>query len=320
MGEVYLARDTRLDRQVALKFLPEAFARDADRLARFEREAKVLASLNHPNIAAIYGLEESGGARFLVMEFVPGEELAGPLPLEEALKICRQVAEALELAHEKGVVHRDLKPANIKITPEGKVKVLDFGLAKALSEDPSSSGLDLSSAPTSAGMTRAGVILGTAAYMSPEQARGRPVDRRTDTWAFGCILYELLAGRRTFAGDTASDSMAAILKQEPDWAALPAETPAAIRNLLRRCLQKDRDRRLQSIGDARIEIDEALSGAPHETAAPSTIEIAPPIVALRRSQPFGAAAMVLAMLPAIVVTAAVTWFLKPTPAAPKLVT
>jgi serine/threonine protein kinase len=313
MGEVYCARDTRLDRDVALKLLPEAFARDPERLSRFEREAKVLASLNHPNIAAIYGLDECGGVRFLVLEFVPGEDLKGPLPLEDALKTCRQVAEALELAHEKGVVHRDLKPANIKITPEGKVKVLDFGLAKALTEEASASSLDLSNSPTMAdAATRTGVILGTASYMSPEQARGRPVDRRTDTWAFGCVLFEVLAGRKVFAGDSASDSMAAILRQEPDWRGLPPETPAAIRNLLRRCLQKDRDRRLQSIGDARIEIDEALSAASAEPAAaasPASAQRALPQPAWLPNRAWWPGLVVMA----VVVTALLTWLLKPVP-------
>jgi serine/threonine-protein kinase len=205
MGEVYRARDARLDREVAIKTLPEAFTRDAERLARFEREAKVLASLNHPNIAAIYGLEESCGIRFLVLELVPGETLseklaAGPLPVDEALALCRQIAEALEAAHEQGIVHRDLKPANIKVTPAGKVKVLDFGLAKAFVAE-GSPGRDVSHSPTvTSGGTQQGVILGTAAYMSPEQARGKAVDRRTDVWSFGCVLYEMLCGRRAFEG------------------------------------------------------------------------------------------------------------------------
>ncbi len=245
MGEVYRARDTRLGRDVAIKVLPEAFARDPERLARFEREAQLLASLNHPNIAAIYGLEQSDGVRFLVLEFVAGETLAGPLPMEEALRLCRQIAEALEAAHEKGIVHRDLKPANIKVTPEGKVKVLDFGLAKAFTAEAAAA--DLSHSPTlTDAATRAGIILGTAAYMSPEQARGKPVDKRTDIWAFGCVLYELLTGKQAFGGDTVTDCTAAILTREPDLSALPPGSPM---DLLRHCLQKDLKLRLRDIGD-----------------------------------------------------------------------
>jgi len=250
MGEVFRATDTKLNRVVAIKVLPAAFARDPERLARFEREAQVLASLNHPNIAAIYGFENVDGVPFLVLEYVPGRNLAGPLPVEEALSACRQIAEALEAAHAKGVMHRDLKPANVKVTPEGKVKVLDFGLAKAFAPEAPPSEVD--NLPTiSAGPTRAGMILGTPAYMSPEQARGRPLDRRTDIWSFGCVLYEALAGRLAFGGDGSSD-----------WKALPAETPTNIRRLLRRCLEKDPERRLHDIADARIEIDDAESPAP----------------------------------------------------------
>lgn len=255
MGEVYLARDTRLGREVAIKVLPAAFAQDPERLARFEREAQVLASLNHPNIAAIYGLEQDGLTRFLVLEYVPGETLHGPLPVEEALAIVRQIGDALEAAHEKGIVHRDLKPANVKVTPEGQVKVLDFGLAKAFTEEPSDSALTLT-----AGATRAGVVLGTAAYMAPEQARGKPLDKRADIWAFGCVLYELLTGKQAFPGETASDSLAGILTKEPDWAALPAGSPETV---LRRCLQKDPKLRLRDIGDARWHLAEApLASAP----------------------------------------------------------
>ncbi|MGH9777049.1 MAG: protein kinase domain-containing protein [Candidatus Acidiferrales bacterium] len=276
MGEVYRAADTRLGRDVALKFLPEVFARDPDRLARFEREAKLLASLNHPNIAAIYGLEEADGVRFLVLELVEGETLAerlasGSLPVEEAVAVCRQIAEGLESAHSKGIIHRDLKPANIKITPEGKVKVLDFGLAKAFEGEAAAR--DLSQSPTMSDIaTRSGVVLGTAAYMSPEQARGKTVDTRTDIWAFGCVLYESLSGLPVFHADTVSDTVAGILRGEPDWQFLPAETPASLRRLLRRCLQKDAARRLQHMGDARLEIEEALVGP----------EEAPTIVAPRR--------------------------------------
>ncbi|HSS45670.1 MAG TPA: protein kinase [Thermoanaerobaculia bacterium] len=262
MGEVYRARDTRLGREVAVKTLPEQLTRDTERLERFEREAKVLAALNHPNIAAIYGLEESGETRLLVLELVPGETLAeklaaGPLPVEEALATCRQIAEALEAAHEKGIIHRDLKPSNVKVTPAGKVKVLDFGLAKAFGAEPSRGG-DVSHSPTvTSGGTQKGVILGTAAYMSPEQARGKPVDRRTDIWSFGCVLHEALSGRKAFEGETVSDVMASVLTREPDWKSLPAQVPPRVRDLQRRCLQKDPERRLHDIADARLEIEDA---------------------------------------------------------------
>jgi eukaryotic-like serine/threonine-protein kinase len=262
MGEVYEARDTKLERNVAIKVLRDAFAQDADRLSRFQREAKMLAALNHPNIATIYGLEQSSGTSYLVMELVLGETLAERVqrdrvvPVEEALAIAKQIAEAVEAAHEKGIIHRDLKPPNVKLTPEGKVKVLDFGLAKAFASD---GGLDLSNAPTLTAMgTEEGRILGTPAYMSPEQARGKSVDKRTDVWAFGCVLYILLTGRQAFTGDTLSDMIVSILEREPDWQALPASTPAKIQDLLRRCLQKDPQRRLRDLGDARIEIEEAL--------------------------------------------------------------
>jgi Tol biopolymer transport system component len=246
MGEVYRATDTKLHRDVALKILPEAYASDSDRLARFKREAQVLASLNHPNIGAIHGLEESNGRQTLVLELVGGPTLAerierGPIPIDEAITVARQIADALEAAHEKGIIHRDLKPSNIKVRPDGTVKVLDFGLAKAL-ESPDSPTL----APAS---TEIGIILGTAAYMSPEQAGGQKVDKRTDIWAFGCVLYELLTGRRAFAGATRSDTIAAILEREPDWKALPLATPASIRRLIERCLTKDPRRRLRDIGD-----------------------------------------------------------------------
>jgi Tol biopolymer transport system component len=263
MGEVYQARDTKLERSVAIKVLPAAFVNDADRLSRFQREARTLASLNHPNIATIHGLEQSDGLHYLVMELVGGHTLAerisgGALKLKESLGVAAQIAEALETAHEKGVIHRDLKPANVKVTPEGRVKVLDFGLAKAYSGD---GGQDLSNAATLTTMgTEEGRILGTPAYMSPEQARGKAVDKRTDIWAFGCVLYEMLAGRRAFRGETISDTIAAVLEREPDWQILPPTTPAKIRELLRRCLQKDSPRRLRDIGDARIEIEEALAG------------------------------------------------------------
>ena len=286
MGEVYRARDTRLGREVALKVLPEVFARDAERLTRFRREAQVLASLNHPNIAAIYGFEDSGAARALVMELVEGPTLAerikgGTISLDEALPIAKQICEALEYAHEHGIVHRDLKPANIKITNNDAVKILDFGLAKALEGDPSS--IDISSSPTITRMaTQAGIILGTAAYMSPEQAKGKSVDRRTDIWAFGCVLYEMLTGKMTFTGETVTDTLAAVIRAEPDWSAIPASAPQAIRNLLQRCLKKEPRQRLQSIGDARIAIEEILSGTPQ----PTSVATAPASSSWRRALPW----------------------------------
>jgi serine/threonine-protein kinase len=271
MGRVYRATDTRLKRQVALKVLPDSFASDPDRMDRFQREAQVLASLNHPNIAHIHGLEDSGGVRALVMELVDGEDLAqrltrGPIPIDEALLLAKQIAEALEAAHEQGIIHRDLKPANIKVREDGTVKVLDFGLAKAMDPHASSSAAAaLADSPTitnAAAMTAAGIILGTAAYMSPEQARGKVVDKRTDLWAFGCLLYEMLTGLRPFGGDDVTDTIAAVVRADPDWSRLPADTPAAIRRLLRRCLEKERVRRLADAADARLELDEAL----HPTA------------------------------------------------------
>jgi eukaryotic-like serine/threonine-protein kinase len=263
MGEVYRARDAKLHRDVAVKVLPELFALDPDRLTRFEREAQVLASLNHPNIAHVYGVEHGGGVHALVMELVEGEDLsqrisAGAIPLEDALPIARQIAAALEAAHERGIVHRDLKPANIKIRDDGTAKVLDFGLAKAL--DPAA----VAAAPDAAvhsptftsPMTQVGVVLGTAAYMSPEQAKGRAVDRRADIWAFGCVLFEMLTAKRAFPGDDITDTLAAIIRGEPDWTALPGGTPASIRRLLRRCLEKDAKQRLSSMGDARLDLEE----------------------------------------------------------------
>ncbi|MBI4481357.1 MAG: serine/threonine-protein kinase [Acidobacteria bacterium] len=308
MGEVYRASDTKLGRDVAVKVLPKAFAQDPERLARFEREAHLLASLNHPNIAVIHGLEESDGVRYLVLELVPGETLAerlaaGPLPVQEPLRICVQIAEALEAAHEKGIIHRDLKPANIKVTPEGKVKVLDFGLGKAFA----GTGTDLSQLPTiTVAGTREGVILGTVAYMSPEQARGKPVDKRTDIWSFGCVAYELLTGRSAFAGETTSDTIAAILERDPDWQALPISTPPKVRDLLGRCLQKDAHRRLRDMGDARIEMEDALT-------APATAE--PAVAAIgggkgwRRTLLWGLFGLAVG---AIVASIAV-WNLKPLP-------
>jgi len=270
MGEVYRARDSRLGRDVALKVLPEAFARDPDRMVRFEREAKVLASLNHPNIASLYGLEESNGARALVMELVEGPTLSariqqGSLPLAEALPVAKQIAEGLEYAHERSIIHRDLKPSNVKLTPEGQVKILDFGLAKALEGESTEE--ELRNSPTlSAAATRAGVLLGTAAYMSPEQARCKRVDRRTDIWAFGCVLYEMLSGLLAFGGETTSDILACVIRAEPDWSSLPASVPSRLRELLRRCFQKDPKQRLQAIGEARVTIEELLAGSPDVTA------------------------------------------------------
>ena len=258
---MYRARDTRLGREVAIKILPRAFRDDPDRLARFEREARVLASLNHPHIGAIYGLESADGVTALVMELVEGPTLAdriarGPLPEDETLAIARQIAEALEAAHEQGIIHRDLKPANIKVRPDGTVKVLDFGLAKAVHARVDHA--DQTATVTAAGVTEPGVIVGTAAYMAPEQAKGRPVDRRADIWAFGCVLYELLTGRRAFDDETLPAVLLKIVGQEPEWQALPSATPASIRALLHRCLEKDPRRRLDSAAVARLEIDEAL--------------------------------------------------------------
>jgi serine/threonine protein kinase len=269
MGDVYQATDGKLGRSVAVKFLPEAFAREVDRVARFEREARVLASLNHPNIAAIYGLEEANERKFLVMELAPGETLAariarGAIPLDESLAIAKQIADALEAAHEKGIIHRDLKPANITVTAEGNVKVLDFGLAKAMAGSNAgetgsdASNANMSNSPTmiSAG-SLPGVILGTAAYMAPEQAKGRTLDKRVDVWAFGAVLYEMLTGRRCFEGEDVSDTLAAVLRAEPAWNALPSATPAAIRRLLRRCLEKDVRARLSDMAMVRIELRES---------------------------------------------------------------
>jgi len=262
MGEVWRARDTRLGREVAIKVLPDALARDPGRVSRFEREARLLASLNHPGIATVHGFEQVDGVSMLVQELVEGPTLAerlrrGALPVREALEVAGRIAEALEAAHEKGIVHRDLKPSNIKLTADGRVKLLDFGLAKALGTESAAS--DVSKLPTDTSPTGAGVILGTAPYMSPEQARGQPVDDRTDVWAFGCVVYEMLTGTRAFPGATGTDVLAAIVEREPDWPALPATVPAQACSMLRRCLQKDRARRLHAIADARLEIEEALT-------------------------------------------------------------
>jgi serine/threonine-protein kinase len=272
MGEVYRARDARLNRDVAVKALPASFATDPDRLGRFQREAQVLAALSHANIAAIYGLEDSSGSPALIMELVEGSTLAeriaaGPISIDEALAIARQLGDALEAAHEKGIVHRDLKPANIKLTPEGKVKVLDFGLAKALANEPPEGAAPGSSLTLTLESTRAGMILGSAGYMSPEQARGKPVDKRADIWAFGVILYEMLSGHVAFEGETVTDSLAAILRADIEWHRLPADTPPWVIRLLKRCLERDSKRRLRDIGDAWIESD-APAAVPAVVAAP----------------------------------------------------
>ena len=273
MGEVYRARDGKLGRDVAIKVLPDEFAENEERLARFKREAKVLASLNHPNIAAIHGLEESDGTHYLVLELVPGETLAerlsrGPIPVDEAVEIAMKIVDALEQAHEKGIVHRDLKPANVMLTPDGKVIVLDFGLAKAFEDetvDPDSSmsptltRLRQGSGGQARDGTRMGVILGTAAYMSPEQAKGKQVDKRTDIFAFGALVYEMLTGKKAFPGEDVSDVLASVLKMEPDWKAVPSDLDPRIHNLLRRCLRKDRKKRLRDVGDARNELEEILA-------------------------------------------------------------
>jgi len=265
MGVVYRAHDERLDRDVAIKVLPEDVAEDPGRLARFEREARLLASLSHQNIATLFGLEEHEGQRFLVMELAEGETLAErikkrPIPVDDALDYARQIAEGLEAAHAEGIVHRDLKPGNVMLSPTGKIKVLDFGLAKIWQTETSDA--DLTHSPTlTADMTRAGVVLGTAAYMSPEQARGKPVDKRTDIWAFGCVLFEMLTGARCNRGETVSDTLAGILTRAPDWESLPAWTPQPVRRLLRRCLEKDPRRRLRDVGEARIALEDLENGA-----------------------------------------------------------
>jgi serine/threonine protein kinase len=322
MGEVWRAVDTNLGRHVAIKILPDTFAHDPERLARFEREARTLASLNHPNIAVIHGLETSGGSRGLVMEFVDGPTLAdrvaqGAIPIDEALPIARQIAEALEAAHDQGIVHRDLKPANIKVRSDGTVKVLDFGLAKAVGSGVASReagvGKTLADSPTIAApaMTQAGAILGTAAYMSPEQARGKNVDRGADIWAFGCVLYEMLAGKPAFRGDTLTDIVASVLTHEPDWTALPAETPAAVRGLLRRCLKKDPARRIHDSADARIEIEEAIAEpAPRPQQAAATT---------RRPAALQFAGWLVAALAAVAWLATQIGSLGPAPPSPQVV-
>jgi Tol biopolymer transport system component len=297
MGVVYRARDTRLGRDVAIKVLPDMFTSDAERLQRFELEARTLAALNHPNIGAIYGLEEAGGQRGIVLELIEGPTLAerlrtGGLNVTDALTIARQIADALDAAHERGIIHRDLKPGNIKVTEGGIAKVLDFGLAKALTDDRGPADLSNSPTVTEAG-TRAGVILGTAAYMSPEQARGKALDKRTDIWSFGCVLYEMLTARAAFARETVSDSIAAILEREPDWRELPRDTPPVIQRLIRRCLEKDPKRRLRDIADARIEIDDAL-------AAPASVSRDAPAVKSRRPMMWMGLVAAVALLAAVI--------------------
>jgi serine/threonine protein kinase len=302
MGDVYRATDTNLGRQVAIKVLPDTFAQDPERLARFEREAKTLASLNHPNIAIIHGLEKADGIRALVMELVEGPTLAeriadGPIPLDEALRIAQQIAEALEAAHERGIVHRDLKPANVKVRPDGAVKVLDFGIAKAMEPaGESSPSVSMSPTITTPAMTRAGMILGTAAYMAPEQARGDTVDRRADIWAFGCVLYEMLTGHRAFAATSAVEVISDVLKTDPEWTALPAGTPAVVRSLLRRCLQKDPSRRLRDAADAGFQLEEALSDSGEAEQGHATVSGA------RRRRTWWVAALIVASAAAVAVS------------------
>jgi serine/threonine protein kinase len=315
MGVVWRATDTTLDRDVAIKVLPDSLSADPDRLARFEREAKLLAALDHPNLATVHGLHDAAGIRFLAMELIPGEELEavirrGPLPLDDALRIASQIAAALGAAHERGIVHRDLKPANVKITPEGKVKVLDLGLAKAL-VDPAGSGADLSLSPTlTAGATQAGVILGTASYMSPEQARGRPVDRRADVWAFGVILFEMLTGRRLFRGESVSDILAEVLKTEPDWGKLPDDTPAQVRRVLRRCLARDPERRLRDLGDARLELEETDDAGDAASATPQGTPTGPQSITSPAALKL---AWFVALAAPVLVAISFSLFLKPSP-------
>ncbi|MGH9792088.1 MAG: protein kinase domain-containing protein, partial [Candidatus Acidiferrales bacterium] len=335
MGEVYRATDTKLGRDVALKVLPSAFAQDGQRMARFRREAHVLASLNHPHIAAIYGLEEAGGTGFqpahsesqaqakslchfaLVMELVEGPTLAeritqSAFPLDEALPIARQIVEALEYAHDRGVIHRDLKPANIKLTPDGSAKLLDFGLAKALAGD-SSSDADVSNSPTlSMAATKAGIILGTAAYMPPEQARGKSVDRRADIWSFGCVLYEMLTGSRAFVGEDVSETLAAIIRGEPDWTALPLAPRHPIRTLLRRCLEKDAKRRLQAIGEARVTIEDYLANPSAAEAAAAADVTAPAPAGVKTARATRVALAVAAVATVAALLLGIAYFRRPT--------
>ncbi len=307
MGEVWRARDSKLGREVAIKTLPEEFAQDEERLARFEREAKLLASLNHPNIATIHGLEEDNDTRFLVLELVEGDTLAdrlkhGAIPVEESLKLALQIAEALEAAHKKGVIHRDLKPANIKVTPDGKVKVLDFGLAKAFAGDGSEA--NVSQSPTlSMAATQQGVILGTAAYLSPEQARGEATDKRADIWAFGIVLFEMLTGQGTFDGRTVSDVLAGVLAKEPQWNTLPLNLHPRIRLLLERCLEKEAKDRYGDISDARVDIQKVLSD-------PDGVFVRPVAEAVQ-TVPQSKLPWMAGMLLTLMIGGAAVWYLKP---------
>jgi serine/threonine-protein kinase len=320
MGEVYQATDTNLKRQVAIKVLPASVAGDADRLARFQREAEVLAALNHPNIGAIYGLEKTPDFTALVMELVEAEDLSqriarGPLPLDEALPIAKQIADALEAAHEQGIIHRDLKPANIKVRSDGTAKVLDFGLAKAM-ESPAGSSPPASMSPTltTPAMTQAGVILGTAAYMSAEQAKGRPVDRRVDVWAFGCVLFEMLTGRRAFEGDDVADTLANVLKSQPDWSALPPNVPPAIRVVIKRCLEKDRTRRVADVATVAFVLDEAASLTATDGSSARVAESPSREAGRRRLVALGLAALLAAIAAVFIV-----WSLALPTAAPQVV-
>jgi serine/threonine protein kinase len=313
MGEVYQATDTKLGREVAIKVLPQEFAQDTDRVARFQREAKLLASLNHPNIAAIYGLEESSGTHFLVMELIEGDTLAdrlkrGTIPVEESLKLALQIAEALEAAHEKGVIHRDLKPANIKVTPDGKVKVLDFGLAKAFADEQAD--LNLSNSPTlTYAATQQGVILGTAAYMSPEQARGKTVDKRADIWAFGVVLFEMLTGRSLFAGGDVSQTLARVLERQPDYSALNPNLHPRICFLLERCLEKEAKDRYGSISDARVDIQKTL-------ADPIGVLVPPVTMAEPQTKLLTILPWIAALVLTVIILGLVIWILN-TPPAPE---
>src|SRR5262245_33979205 len=310
MGEVYRARDTKLKRDVAVKILPDEFSRDTTRVNRFQREAELLASLNHPNIAAIYDLQEANDTRFLVLELVEGETLAdriarGPIPVADALAIAENICEALEAAHEKGIIHRDLKPANVKLTPDGKVKVLDFGLAKAMELAPSQTA---SNSPTllSAAAMSGGVVLGTAGYMSPEQAKGHSADQRSDIFSFGCVLYEMLTGRQTFRADTVTETLAAILMREPDLNALPANLHSKIEELIRRCLAKNRKERWHAVADVRLEIA-AIMADPHGLSLPAHRDLA------RRPLWQRVLPVVAALILAVTLTAAVVWNMRSAP-------
>ncbi len=315
MGEVYRATDTKLDREVAIKVLPESFAQDKERLARFEREAKTLASLDHPNIGAIYGIEEAEGKRCLILQLVEGEDLSqrikrGALPVEEALDVCKQIAEALEAAHEKGIIHRDLKPGNIKLMADGRVKVLDFGLAKAAIADSSISVSDNSQSPTlTADYTRPGVILGTAAYMSPEQARAKPVDKRSDIWSFGCVLYECLTGKNLFRGEDVTETLASVIKGEPRWTDFPSGTPHMIQLLIRKCLVKDRKGRLRDIGDAVVDFEKAI-------ADPNWGVESGLLTSGGSTQGIGKSVLAVAVVVTGLIALLLGWFLKPTPIIP----